>query len=192
MEARRVSETKLVMAQRMTPNDANYLGKVFGGSILALIDLTAASVSSRFAREACVTASFDRVDFLQPVEIGDLVELEGFVSFVGRTSMEVIVDVHATNLIQDDRRHVNTARVTMVAMRDGRTVPVPRLICETRDEKLRFLEGRLRREVRQQRLQENEAHRNMLAAAKDEDLDRLLAHEGSVRELLSSISAAGG
>ena len=186
MEAKRVSETKLVMAQRMTPNDANYLGKVFGGAILALIDLTAASISTRFARETCVTAAFDRVDFLQPVEIGDLVELEGFISYVGRSSMEVIVDVHATNLIHDERRHVNTARVTMVAMREGRTVVVPRLICESREEKLLFLEGRLRREIRQERLQQNEANRQVLNAASDEQLDRMLAHEGPIRELLHS------
>ncbi|MBS1707316.1 MAG: acyl-CoA thioesterase [Armatimonadetes bacterium] len=188
MESKRVSDTRLVMAQRMTPNDANYLGNVFGGAILALIDLAAASVSTRFARETCVTASFDRVDFLKPVEIGDLVELEGYISFVGRTSMEVIVDVHATNLIHDERRHVNTARVTMVAIRDGRPKEVPRLICETRDEKLRFLEGRLRREVRQERLKENEANRVALHAASDEDLDRLLAFDGPLKLMLSTLS----
>ncbi len=172
------------MAQRMTPNDANFLGKVFGGSILSLIDLTAASVSAKFARMTCVTASFDRVDFLQPVEIGDLVELEGFVSFVGRSSVEVTIDVHAVNLVQGERRHVNTARVTMVALKDGRPAEVPRLICETRDDKLRFLEGRLRRELRQARLKENEEVRQSLQKSADEKLDKLLAHEGSIRDLL--------
>ncbi len=151
MEAKRVEETKLRMAQVMTPNDANVLGKVFGGSILALIDLTASAVSSKFAGRVCVTAAFERVDFLAPVEIGELVELDGFVSFVGRTSVEVTIEVHATHLATNTTRHVNTARVTMVAVQDGRPVAVPRLICGTREEKLAFLAGRLRRELRAER-----------------------------------------
>ena len=154
MSGKRVEDTKIRMAQVMTPNDANVLGKVFGGSILALIDLTASAVSSRYAGRVCVTAAFERVDFLAPVEIGELVELDGIVSYVGRTSVEVTIDVHATHLATNTKRHVNTARVTMVAVEGGHPVEVPRLICETREEKLRFLSGRLRRELRSERTEQ--------------------------------------
>lgn len=177
MEAKRVQDTKLRMAQVMTPNDANFLGKVFGGSILALIDLTASSVSSKFAGRVCVTAAFERVDFLAPVEIGELVELDGFVSYVGRTSVEVTIDVHATHLATDTKRHVNTARVTMVAVQDGRPVPVPRLICETREEKLRFLEGRLRRELRAERSRQMAGLLDKLSGLPDTRVDELFANE---------------
>lgn len=177
MEAKRVQETKLRMAQVMTPNDANFLGKVFGGSILALIDLTASAVSSKFAGRVCVTAAFERVDFLAPVEIGELLELDGYVSYVGRTSLEVTIDVHATHLRTNTTRHVNTARVTMVAVEDGRPVAVPRLICETREEKLRFLEGRLRRELRTERSRQMTGLLEKLSGLDDAQVESLYAND---------------
>lgn len=177
MEAKRVDDTKIRMAQVMTPNDANVLGKVFGGSILALIDLTASAVSSKFAGRTCVTAAFERVDFLAPVEIGELVELDGFVSFVGRTSVEVTIDVHATHLATNSRRSVNTARVTMVAVQDGRPVPVPRLICESREEKLRFLAGRLRRELRSERSKQMDALIAKLSDMEDTQINTLYEND---------------
>ena len=184
MEAKLVSETRLRMAQMMTPNDANYLGKVFGGSILVLIDLTASAVSQKFAGALCVTAAFDRVDFLQPVEIGELVELDGVVSYVGRTSAEVTVEVHATNLRLNQRRHVNTATVTMVCMRDGKPSEVPRLIAETVDDKRRFLSGQLRRELHTARIQELKVLFTRLATLPEADLDALIAAGPGVRERL--------
>lgn len=172
------------MAQLMTPNDANFLGKVFGGSILALIDLTASAVSSRFAGKTCVTAAFDRVDFLEPVEIGELVELDGFVSFVGRTSIEVTIKVHATRLTTQARRHVNTARVVMVAIDDGKPSHVPQLICETRMEKQTFLEGRLRRELRSKRVAEMRELTEQLELAADEEISKLYESSEMISELL--------
>jgi acyl-CoA hydrolase len=169
------------MAQMMTPNDANYLGKVFGGAILALIDLTASATASRFCGMTCVTASFDRVDFLKPVEIGELVELDGVVTYVGRTSIEVTIQVHATDLREAQRQHVNTARVTMVALQDGKPAQVPRLICESREDKLRFLEGRLRREIRAERVKEMESWYKKIEDSHDQELDRLLSSVESLR-----------
>lgn len=177
MEAKRVDDTKIRMAQVMTPNDANVLGKVFGGSILALIDLTASAVSSKFAGRVCVTAAFERVDFLAPVDIGELLELDGYVSFVGRTSVEVTIDVHATHLSTNTTRHVNTARVTMVAVQDGRPVPVPRLLCESREEKLRFLAGRLRRELRSERAKQMDSLLKKLNEMEDNQIDNLYKND---------------
>lgn len=185
MTAKRVSETSVRLSQLMTPNDANILGKVFGGAILSLIDLTASACSSKFAGHVCVTASFDRVDFHEPIEIGELVELEGMVSFVGRTSLEVTIDVHATNLLRGVRRHCNTARVTMVALKDGKPTEVPRLICETEDEKRRFLMGKIRRETRARRIAEIAQVDTQLAAATNSDLDQLMESQAALDSFIA-------
>lgn len=163
------------MSKVMEPTDANFLGKVFGGSILSLLDLTAYAVSARYAGNICVTASIDRVDFHEPIEVGELVVCEGFVSFVGRTSVEVTIEVFAENIYAGVRRHTNTARVTMVSLKDGKPNPVPRLICESREDKLRFLEGKLRRELRVTQREEIERVKAELQALSDEELDARLA-----------------
>ncbi|MBL8066146.1 MAG: acyl-CoA thioesterase [Chthonomonadaceae bacterium] len=175
----RVSETITQLAQIMTPNEANFLGKVFGGSLLALIDLCASATAQKYSGLVSVTASFDRVDFHDPIEIGELVTLTGHVSFVGRTSMEVTIDVSATNLRSGESRHTNTARVTMVALdSQSRPAPVPSLICETREEKIRFLEGKLRKTYRQQRIKELSDVRTRLEGSDDAELDSLMIADG--------------
>lgn len=183
INGKRVLDTHLHMAQLMTPNDANILGKVFGGSILSLIDLTASACASKFSGHVCVTASFDRVDFVAPVEIGQMVDLFASINYVGRTSMEVSVEVHASNLREGTRQHVNSARVTMVALDDGKPVPVPRLICETRAEKLAFIEGKLRREVRGQRIKELQALLAVVNGKTDEELESLAKADGPLLPL---------
>jgi acyl-CoA hydrolase len=175
MNGKRASETMTRLAQIMTPNDANVLGNVFGGSILAMVDLTASATAQKFAGRVCVTASFDRVDFHHPVEVGNLVEMEGRVTFVGRTSLEVTIDVFATDLTRGDRRHTNTARVTMVAVDSGKPVPVPRLVCETREEKVAFLEGFLRRRFREERAVQMRSLLERLSGASDGEIDRWFA-----------------
>lgn len=174
MNAKRVSETKTKLAQIMTPNDANVLGKVFGGSILAMIDLTASATAQKFCGHIAVTASFDRVDFHEAIEVGNLVAMEGHVSFVGRTSMEITIDVLATNLVKGTTSHSNTARVTMVALNEGKPVEVPRLICETREDKINFLIARSRRERRQAHQADIETLRSQFEQATDQELDAQL------------------
>ncbi|MBL8059705.1 MAG: acyl-CoA thioesterase [Chthonomonas sp.] len=171
MNAKRVSETKTKLAQIMTPNEANVLGKVFGGAILAMIDLTASATAQKFSGHIAVTASFDRVDFHEPIEVGNLVAMEGHVSFVGRTSMEITIDVVATNLINGTTRASNTARVTMVAMSEGKPVEVPRLICESREEKINFLIAKSRRERRQAHQKDIAELRAEFELASDAELD---------------------
>ena len=172
MSGKRAAETVTRMAQIMTPNDANVLGHVFGGSILAMVDLTASATAQKFAGRICVTASFDRVDFHQPVEVGNLVEMEGRVTYVGTTSLEVTIDVFATNLTKGDKKHTNTARVTMVAIgEDGRPTAVPRLVCETREEKALFLEGFVRRRFRKDRIAQLSALHSRLGSASDAEIE---------------------
>ena len=181
MSSKTVSETVTRMAQIMTPNDANILGNVFGGSILAMIDLTASATAQKFSGWICVTASFDRVDFHDPIEVGNLVEMEGAVTYVGRTSLEVTIDVFATDLTKGDRRHTNTARVTMVALdKEGKPTPVPRLVCESREEKEHFIEGFARRKMRMARIKQISELREQLGRMSDTEVNSLYANPESL------------
>jgi acyl-CoA hydrolase len=178
MTSHPVSQSRVEMAQIMQPNDANFLGKVFGGRILEMIDLCAYAASSKHAGRICVTASFDRVDFHEPINLAELVTMVGSVSFVGRTSMEVTIEIYAQNLQTSDKRHTNTARVTMVALdANGKPVPVPGLLPETREEKLRYLDGKLRRELRTKQRAEFDGLAAGFSNATDEELDILLKAE---------------
>lgn len=140
------------MTELMMPHMANTLGNVFGGVILSLVDRVAAVAAIRHARQPCVTVSFDRVDFHEPIHVGELVVAGARVNFVGTTSMEVGVRVEAEDLISGVRRHTNSCYVTFVAIGPtGRPVPVAPLIVETDDERRRYGAAGRRRE---QRLQE--------------------------------------
>jgi len=170
-----VSSTRAEMSQVMQPDSANLVGKVFGGTILGLIDLCAYVSASRFAEGICVTASFDRVDFHEPIDVGELVTLIGHVTYVGRTSLELTIEIFAEKLFTGKKRHTNTARVTMVHLDENlKPREVPRLVCETREDKIRFMEGRLRRELRDQRIQERERLSHRFESASDAELDRLM------------------
>jgi acyl-CoA hydrolase len=140
----RASTTRL-----MVPTDVNFAGSVFGGHILAEIDRVAYITATRHSQSSCVTASFDRVDFLSPVHVGDVVDFEAQLTYVGTSSMEVWVRVRAESTSGGDPRPVGEAFVTMVAVdASGRPVPVPPLLLETVEDRLRFEEGRRRMEER--------------------------------------------
>jgi acyl-CoA hydrolase len=174
------------MSQIMQPGHANFLGKVFGGALLSVIDLCAYTTAARFSGEVCVTASFDRVDFHEPIEVGEVVRLVGHVSYVGRTSVEVTIEVFAENIFERTNRHTNTARVTMVAVSaEGKPVPVPRIAPESRDEKIRFLEGRLRRELRGRHRTEFEHMAATLRSREESVLDDLLGADTLLAALVS-------
>ncbi len=176
MNPKTVASSRVEMSEVMEPQHANFVGKIFGGTILGLVDLCAYATSSRFAGGICVTASFDRVDFHDPIDVGELVTLVGHVTYVGRTSLETTIEVFAENLFTGVKRQTNTARVTMVALDENmRPREVPRLLCETREDKLRFLEGRLRRELRGVQSTELESMAARFAQTPEAELDRLMA-----------------
>ena len=146
-----VSESRVEMAQVMLPPDANPSGNVHGGSIMKLIDTVAGIAAMRHCRTNVVTASMDRLDFHEPVFIGELVILRGSVNYVGSTSLEVGVRVEAENLMTGNIRHTNSAYLTMVALNeDRRPTKVPELVLETGEEKRRFEEGKMRAERRKE------------------------------------------
>jgi acyl-CoA hydrolase len=153
----RSSESRHETSELMMPQHANNLGHVFGGVMLSMMDRTAAIAAFRHCRLNVVTASIDRVDFREPILVGDLVVMKAMVNFVGRTSMEVGVRVEAEELLTGRRRHTNSCYLTFVAVgRTGRPIEVPDLLPETPDEKRRYEAAKQRR---QRRLEEREAER---------------------------------
>lgn len=158
--ARPVSDSRHETSRMMMPGDANNLGHVFGGVILAMMDTAAAVSAIRHARSTCVTASIDRVDFREPIHLGDLVIMKTSVNFAGRTSMEVGVRVEAEELVSGRRRHTNSAYLTFVAVdRNGRPVAVPPLTPETDEDKRRHAAAKERRRRRLEERTEEEASR---------------------------------
>lgn len=152
---RTVRESNHETSQIMMPHHSNNLGHVFGGVMLSMMDTAAAVSAIRHSRATCVTVSVDRVDFREPIHLGDLVVMKSSVNFVGRTSMEVGVRVETENLLTGVRRHTNSCYLTFVAVdRNGRPVEVPPIHPETPDEERRFAAAR---ERRQRRLEERTA-----------------------------------
>lgn len=138
--------SRATMSELMMPQHANNLGNVFGGVVLSLIDRVAAVAATRHARGPCVTVSMDRVDFLEPIHLGELVTAHASVNYAGRTSMEVGVRVEAENLLTGERRHTNSCYVTYVAIdAHGRPTPVPPIRPETEAEQRRYRAAERRR-----------------------------------------------
>ena len=149
MEGKAVRDSQITMAIQMNPEDANPVGNVHGGVIMKYIDTAAGAVAIRHARKICVTASIDRLDFHDPVFVGDLLILKASITIVGRTSMEVGVRVEAENLYTGNVRHTASAYLSYVALDEkGVPTPVPQLILETDDENRRNCEAQIRRQVR--------------------------------------------
>ncbi|MCI4321180.1 MAG: acyl-CoA thioesterase [Thermoplasmata archaeon] len=137
------------MVRLMVPSEANFMGNIFGGSILAEVDRVAYVTATRHAGGSCVTASFDRVDFISPVHVGDVVEFIATITSVGRSSMEVWVEVRAEDLKGGPRRIVVNAFVTMVAVDEaGQPRAVPPLTLRNEAERRRAEEARRRMDAR--------------------------------------------
>lgn len=149
MQGRHPHESEAVMSELMTPQHANLMGNVFGGVILSLVDRAAAVAAIRHSRHQCVTVSVDKVDFKEPIHVGELVTAFARVNFAGRTSMEVGVKIVAENVLTGVVRHTNSCYVTYVALDENRVpTDVPPLIPETADEKRRYERAAARRSAR--------------------------------------------
>lgn len=149
MEGRTVTESTVVMAHEMRPQDANGAGNVHGGTIMKLIETAAGVVAKRHAQGNVVTASVDRLDFYHPVYVGEFLTLRSSLNHVGRTSMEVGVRVEAEKPTTGERKHTSTAYLTFVALDEqGRPRPVPPLLMETPEQQRRKGEAEIRRVTR--------------------------------------------
>ncbi|MFP5402609.1 MAG: acyl-CoA thioesterase [Gammaproteobacteria bacterium] len=142
---------QLTMTVLMTPDTANFSGKVHGGAILKLLDQVAYACASRYAGHYVVTLSVDQVMFRQPIQVGELVTFLASVNHTGNSSMEVGIKVVAEDIRAKVVRHVNSCFFTMIAVDDaGRPTKVPALEPWTPDERRRFAEAEVRRAMRRE------------------------------------------
>ncbi|MCQ8895681.1 acyl-CoA thioesterase [Limnobacter humi] len=142
---------QLSMTVLMTPDMANFSGKVHGGHILKLLDQVAYACASRYAGMYVVTLSVDRVQFLQPIRVGELVTFLASVNYTGNTSLEVGIKVVAEDFHQGIATHTNSCFFTMVAMsEDGKPAPVPQFVPGTAEEKKRHAAALLRKQLRKE------------------------------------------
>ena len=149
MREKHPRESETIMSELMMPQHANIMGNVFGGVILNLVDRVGAVCAVRHAGKQCVTVSVDKVDFREPIHMGELVTAYARVNFAGRTSMEVGVKIIAENVLTGERRHTNSCYVTYVALNSkGVPTDVPPIVPETPDEKRRYDRAAKRRASR--------------------------------------------
>ncbi|MEZ2334394.1 acyl-CoA thioesterase [Mucilaginibacter sp. RCC_168] len=152
-----VSFSQTTITELMIPSYSNFGGKIHGGILLSLMDKVAYVCAAKHAGNYCVTASIDTVDFLQPVEVGELVSLMASVNYVGKTSLVVGIRVISENIKNSSVMHTNTSYFTMVAKDDNnKPVKVPGLILENREQVRRFIEARRRKEIKQSYMKEVE------------------------------------
>lgn len=150
-EFRSTSFARVTLTELMIPAYANFGGKIHGGMILSLMDKVAYACAAKHAGGYCVTVSVESVNFLAPVEVGELVSLMASVNYVGNSSIVVGIRVESEDVATGEKRHTNTSYFTMVRKGDdGRPQTVPGLILETREDLRRYLESIKRQELRAQ------------------------------------------
>ncbi len=148
--SRPVKYSQTTITELMIPSYANFGGKIHGGILLSLMDKVAYACASKHAGTYCVTVSVDKVEFLQPVEVGELVALHASVNYVGRSSLIVGIRVEAQNVNLGTIKHTNSSYFTMVAKGDDdKPTPVPELILENKEEVKRFIECMRMKEIKQ-------------------------------------------
>lgn len=144
-----IASSRISISQLMQPSHSNFGGKIHGGFILSMMDQIAFACASKHSETYCVTASVDTVDFLNPIEIGELVTMKASINYVGKTSMVVGIRVEAQNIRTGKVKHCNSSYFTMVAKDDdGHAVTVPGLILTNEIEIKRFLKAIKRKETR--------------------------------------------
>ncbi|WP_313807235.1 acyl-CoA thioesterase [Flavobacterium sp.] len=168
---KKISASKVTLTELMLPSHSNFSGKIHGGYILSLMDQIAFACASRFSGKYCVTASVDTVDFLNPIEVGELVTLKSSVNYVGRTSMVVGIRVTSQNIQSGKVKHCNSSYFTMVAKDElGNSSEVSRLHLTNMEEVRRFCE----------------AHKRVLAKKEHKELEENLDY--SSKEALSQLA----
>jgi uncharacterized protein (TIGR00369 family) len=148
--SRPVTYSQTTITELMIPSYANFGGKIHGGILLSLMDKVAYVCASKHAGTYCVTVSVDKVEFLQPVEVGELVSLHASVNYVGRSSMIVGIRVEAQNVKRGTVKHTNSSYFTMVAKGDDdKPTEVPALVLESKEQVKRFIECMRMKEIKQ-------------------------------------------
>jgi acyl-CoA hydrolase len=160
MDPRPIPDSQAVLIRWMGITDANIAGNVHGGTVMKLCDEAAGIASIKHSRRRVVTAGMDRMAFLEPIHVGELLTFKASVNAVWRTSMEVGVRGEAERPETGERRHTTTAYLTMVAMDEsGEPCEVPPLLVQSPDEQRREREAQTRRRNRLAEREEIRAHR---------------------------------
>lgn len=160
-EGKTIADSRVTLAAMMGPQDANGFGNVHGGVIMKMVDEVGALAAMRHARNPVVTIVIDSMTFLEPIRVGNLVECTAELTYVGRTSIEVRVEVRTENPLTGISSVTNTAYLVYVALDpEGRPTPVQSLVYQTDDERRRAEEAIARQEYRKrQRHSEQKANR---------------------------------
>lgn len=167
---KKVSSSHISISQLMLPSYTNFSGKIHGGYILSLLDQIAFSCASKFSGNYCVTASVDTVNFLKPIEVGELVTMKASVNYVGKSSMIIGIRVEAENIQTGVVKHCNSSYFTMVSKdKSGNNAKVPGLILTNLKEV-----GRFQNCLKQ------------IALKKEREYQRSVASFGSIESILSS------
>ena len=142
-----IKDSQITISELMLPSHSNFSGKIHGGYILNLMDQIAFACASKHSRNYCVTASVNKVDFLNPIDVGELVTLKASVNYTGRTSMVIGVRVESDNIQTGVTKHCNSSYFTMVAKDEhGKNVIVPGIILKTEEAVRRFSRSIARQE----------------------------------------------
>lgn len=150
-----IEASKVSISELMLPSYSNFSGKIHGGYILSLMDRIAFACASKHSETYCVTASVDTVDFLNPIEVGELVTMKASINYVGKTSMVVGIRVESENIQTGKIKHCNSSYFTMVAKSDdGKKSKVPGIILDQEVEVRRFLKAVKRNEMKHKRQKE--------------------------------------
>ena len=156
MQKKTVKNTHVIMHELILPNDTNLLGNVLGGRVMNLMDMCAAMSAYKHARTAVVTASVDRLDFLAPAKMGEIMILKSSVNYTGKSSMEVGVRIESENPKTGDIYHTSSAYLTFVSLNEnGKPKRVDNINPENDNEIRRFNEGKIRHEERKERLRKD-------------------------------------
>ena len=156
MKQKTVNNTHVIMHELVLPNDTNLLGNVLGGRVMHLMDMCAAMAAYKHARTAVVTASVDRLDFLAPVKMGEIMILKSSVNYTGKSSMEVGVRIESENPKTGHIHHTSSAYLTFVSLNEnGKPQKVDDIEPENDIEIRRYNEGKSRHEERKQRLRKD-------------------------------------
>jgi len=149
MKKHYVKNSQVEMTQLVLPNDTNQLGNLLGGRLMEWMDIAAAISAQRHSNRVCVTAAVDELVFHQPIRLGEVVTVRASVNRAFETSMEVGVKVIAENQLTKVRKVSNTAYLTFVAVDDHNTpVKISSIIPQSTDEKRRYIEALIRRNLR--------------------------------------------
>ena len=153
MKKKTAKNTHVIMHELILPNDTNLLGNVLGGRVMHLMDMCAAMSAYKHARTAVVTASVDRLDFLAPAKMGEIMILKSSVNYTGKSSMEVGVRIESENPKTGDIYHTSSAYLTFVSLNEnGKPQGIDDIMPENDIENRRFKEGNVRHEERKKRL----------------------------------------